>query len=259
MGESGQASGPAPLQVGWVLDSGHATFLYDAPRRVTALGLRPGEGAEDDFDSVVVDEEWPYFEVVSPYSLSLKPVRDRQGRFQVVNTLRDAHSPGPAAAQQAVAPVAPELWRSPQRPVVQIATPFRLISDEAVWVTQLPPFATPEQQSWPGAFVPGRFPVQLWPRMLSWAFEWHDPTQELVLREGEPWFYLKFESQDPIRRIEMVEARMTPALRRYCQGLDGVVHFVKRTYSLFEVARRRRPERLLEPLDHDTAGEEEAT
>ena len=54
MGESGQASGRAALQVGWVLDSGHATFLYDAPRRVTALGLRPGEGAEDDLPLTVL-------------------------------------------------------------------------------------------------------------------------------------------------------------------------------------------------------------
>ena len=27
----------------------------------------------------------------------------------------------------------------------------------------------------------GRFPVHIWPRPLSWGFEWHDVTKPLVL------------------------------------------------------------------------------
>ena len=141
-----------------------------------------------------------------------------------------------------------DMWRHPKRPVVQIATPYRLVTDETVWLTQFPPFYTLGQQSWPGQFVSGRFPLHIWPRMMSWAFEWHDPARELVLEAGQPWFYIGVETEDPMRPISIVEAEMTEALRTYCKGLDGVVNYVSRTYSLFETARERRPTVLLKKV-----------
>ena len=69
------------------------------------------------------------------------------------------------------------------------------------------------------------------------------------LNAGEPWYYVKFESEDPLRPVRMVEAEMTPELRSFCQGVDGVIHFANRTFSLFETAKRRRPARLLKVVE----------
>jgi hypothetical protein len=101
--------------------------------------------------------------------------------------------------------------------------------------------------SWPGLLVPGRLPVHIWPRKLMWAFEWHDTQQDLILTRGEPWFYVFFEGNGPARTIRLVEAAETDALTKYCQGIDGVVGFINRSYSLFSVAKQRRPDRLLVP------------
>ena len=79
----------------------------------------------------------------------------------------------------------------------------------------------------------------------SWAFEWHDPRQDLVLRRGEPWFYCRFETTGVSRHVRLVEAALTPELKQYFSGLTGVVNYVSGTFTLFDVARQRRPARLL--------------
>lgn len=244
-----------PMHVGWVLNMKHPTFLFQGPRRVTGLAMPPVsvEAGEPhaDFDTAQVDQEWHYFEVPCPYNLRLKPVLEGLGQVKLINTLKDPETLRPRLLHEIAALVDPNFWRDPQRPVVQVSTPYRFVADEPLWLTQLPPFNTLAYGSWPGAFVAGRFPVHIWPREISWAFEWHDPGRELVLEQGAPWFYLKLESENPMRQIEFVEARMTPELRKFCSGLDGVVHYVNRTFSLFEVAKRRRPATLLNRADQD--------
>ncbi|MDB5439613.1 MAG: hypothetical protein JWM33_2040, partial [Caulobacteraceae bacterium] len=84
-----------------------------------------------------------------------------------------------------------------------------------------------------------------WPRQMMWAIEWFDTSKELVLRRGEPWFYVRFETHDPTRPIRFFEAELTPALKEYLQGLTAVSNYVNRTFSLFKTAKERRPEKLL--------------
>jgi len=47
------------------------------------------------------------------------------------------------------------------------------------------------------------------------------------------------------QKVRMVEAEMTPELRKYCEGLDSVTNYMKQTFSLFSVAMSRRPKKLL--------------
>src|SRR5262245_15276755 len=95
--------------------------------------------------------------------------------------------------------------------------------------------------------IGGRLPIHIWPRHMMWAFEWMDPSQDLILRRGEPWFYVRFETQDPSRPVRLIEAEMTPELREHLNGLTGVTNYVNRTFSLFGTARERRPKTLLVP------------
>jgi hypothetical protein len=80
-----------------------------------------------------------------------------------------------------------------------------------------------------------------------WAFEWHDMSKDLIIRRGEPWFYVRFEGPDPSAQARLIEAKMTPELRGYIDSLTDVTNFVSQTFSLFKTARERRPEKLLTP------------
>jgi len=135
-------------------------------------------------------------------------------------------------------------WRHPERPIFQIKTPYTFVSDDPVYVTQMPPFLHYQSQPWPGLVIGGRMPAHIWPRPLSWAFEWYDVEKELVLRRGQPWFSVRFETGEASQHVRLVEAEVTPELKDYLAGINGVVHYVNGTFSLFNTALRRRPKRL---------------
>src|SRR3546814_18148992 len=91
----------------------------------------------------------------------------------------------------------------------------------------------------------GRFPIDIWPRPLQWAFEWHDTEKDLILRRGEPLFYVRFDGPDPAAPTRLIEAKKTPELERYMASIPGVTEIVGQNYSLFKTARERRPARVL--------------
>lgn len=139
-------------------------------------------------------------------------------------------------------------WRYPDRPTIQVVTPYVFISDEPVFINQLPPFMHYLDDPWPGTLFGGRFPIQNWPRTLMWAFEWHDISKPLVLKRGAPWFYVNFEGTTPDRTISLVEAENTPELKSYMNSVAGAANYVNQTFSLFKTAGSRRPKQLLKPV-----------
>ena len=94
--------------------------------------------------------------------------------------------------------------------------------------------------------VSGRFHVDIWPRHLMWAFEWCDVSTPITLKRGEPWWYVRFDHADPSRAVRMVAAEKTPEVTAYLQAIKGVTNYVNQTFSLMEVAKQWRPERLLQ-------------
>jgi hypothetical protein len=80
-----------------------------------------------------------------------------------------------------------------------------------------------------------------------WAFEWYDTKKDIVIKRGDPWFYARFEAEEPSRPVRLIEAEKTPELENYINSISGVTNYVNRTYSLFDLARKRRPKRLLVP------------
>jgi hypothetical protein len=81
-----------------------------------------------------------------------------------------------------------------------------------------------------------------------WAFEWHEPDKDIVLRRGEPWFYVNFEVSPQDRPIQMIAAEMSTELQEYMDHIGGAVNFVNQTFSLFKTAQERRPQTLLSPI-----------
>ena len=66
-----------------------------------------------------------------------------------------------------------------------------------VYLSQLAAFAHYRPDPLPGTIFGGRFPISIWPRPLMWAFEWHEPGKDLILKRGEPLFYVQFENVEP--------------------------------------------------------------
>ena len=130
-------------------------------------------------------------------------------------------------------------------PLIQIIAPYVFVADDPCYIVQTPPylhyFPTPR----PGLQMGGRFPAHIWPRPLSWGFEWYDVTKPLILKRGEPWFYISFETENPSAHVRLVEQEMTPELEKYMASIVDVSNYVNKTYSLFSEAQRMRPTSLV--------------
>ncbi len=238
--------GTGPVEVGWLLATPEAGVLYDAPTRLRTRAPRSHAKSAAGCPAVL-NLESRLFEVPCPVDLALAFARSDFGAPAVVNAEGDLAGLRAAALDRLIA-MSPEAeWRHPERPVLQLRLPYIFLADEPVYMAQLPAFGHLPEPPLPGLTIPGRFPIDIWPRTLTWAFEWHDPTRPLLVKRGTPLFYLQFETCPQNRPVQLVEAERTPELAEYLAGIEGVVNYVNQTFSLFKAAEARRPARLLSP------------
>ena len=242
-----RASRSGPVDVGWLIDADEAGFIYDEPERVEADTASNSHPKSASRCPAVIDFETRLFAVPCPYDLNLQLVTNSDGALAISDLDGDRSAVRGTNLPRIVTMVKASEWRHPSRPIVQLLAPYRFISDEPVFLSQLPPFMSYRSHGRPGLMICGRMPIDIWPRILSFAFEWHDASKPLSMRRGEPWFYVQFETVDPARRVRLLEAQMTPELGHYIRGMSGVVGYVRRTMPLFKVAASRRPARLLTP------------
>lgn len=243
--EDGPGSGP--VTVGWFLTKDKGAVLYDPPERLIVRQTSKTHAKSASRCPAVIQMESRYFVVKCPFDLHIGIGRDDKGKAHLINRAGTASGIRSNKISEVLVLVNESEWRFPDRPTVQLMLPYCFIADETVYLTQLGTFAHYRPDPLPGTIFGGRFPLNLWPRPLMWAFEWHDPTKDLILRRGEPLFYCQFEASGPDRPVQVVEAERTVELEAYMEKISGAVNYVNQTFSLFKAAEAIRPAKLLKP------------
>ena len=243
--EEGPGSGP--VTVGWFLTEDKGALLYDPPERLMFRQTNRTHAKSAARCPAVIQMESRYFVVKCPFDLHIGFARDDKGKPVLINRAGTASPVRSSKLNQVLTLVNEAEWRYPDRPTIQLSLPYCFIADEPVYLTQLGSFAHYRRDSLPGTIFGGRFPVSVWPRPLMWAFEWHEPERDLVLKRGEPLFYCQFEGVGPERPVQLVEAVKTPELLAYLDKISGVVNYVNQTFRLFKAAEAIRPAKLLVP------------
>ena len=234
------------IEVGWLLDTEEGGFIWSAPTRLNSDRPPARHAKSASMCPAVIEHEARFFVVPCPISAKLKlTIMPETGEAALTNAAGDKSEIRSKTLAKMIKVVASKEWRYPNRPIIQIITPYVFLADKPVFMSLLPPFNHFRAQRLPGRLIAGRLPVHIWPRPMLWAFEWIETSQELHLERGEPWFYVHFETEHPERRVRLVEAELTPQLREYMQGVRDVTNYVNRTFSLFKIASQRRPRRLL--------------
>lgn len=233
------------VEVGWLLQTNHASFIWEAPRPFRRREAPPDHSKSVAFCPAVIDHENRLIEVVCPFDLQLRLKIKETGEAALIDVAGDQSSMAAHSLIRLITVSPRKEWRHPNRPVLQIKTPYTFVTDETVQMAQFPPFLDYRERPWPGLVIGGRLPIHIWPRALNWAFEWYDVEKDLVLVRGQPWFYCRFETPDASQHVRLIEAQLTPKLKAYLAGIDGVVNYVSRTFSLFPIAQQRRPAQLL--------------
>lgn len=236
------------VDVGWLIDpEWEASFIWAAPRPYPRPEARTTHAKGVSRCPAVNDHEARLIEVTCPIDLHLRMGKDHKGEHLLIATDGDQSSIRPQYLNKLLMLTPRSEWRHPERPMLQVMTPYVFVADAPVWLTMLPPFYDFPSVPVPGLTLGGRFPIHIWPRKLAWAFEWYDTDKSLVINRGDSWFYLNFETCDPAKRARLIEAEMTSELREYTNGIRSVTYYVRNTWSLFETARQRRPRSLLRP------------
>ncbi len=243
--EEGPGSGP--VTVGWFLTEDKGALLYEPPERLIFRQTNKAHAKSASRCPAVIQMESRYFVVKCPFDLHIGFGRDDKGKPVLINRAGAASPVRSSKLNQVLTLVNETEWRYPDRPTIQLSLPYCFIADELVYMTQLGTFAHYRRDSLPCTIFGGRFPVSVWPRPLMWAFEWHEPERDLILKRGEPLFYCQFEAQGPDRPVQLVEAQKTPELLAYLDKISGVVNYVNQTFGLFKAAEAIRPAKLLVP------------
>jgi hypothetical protein len=233
------------VDIGWLLDSEKASMVWEAPRRISRNEPTPEHSKAVSYCPAVVDHEARMFEVPCPIDVNLGFRFDDKEKPSLINLDGDKSAIRPRALNDMLAIIGRREWRHPDRPIIQLITPYLFLADQPVYMTQLPPFLHYHMNQWPGVMIGGRLPIHIWPRQMMWAFEWFDIKKPLSLRRGEPWFYVRFETEDPSRPVRLVEAEWTDELKQYKNSISAVANYMNRTFSLFKTAEARRPKTLL--------------
>lgn len=245
--DEGPRSGP--VMVGWFLTTDKGAVLYDPPERVSVRQTNRTHAKSASRCPAVIQLESRYFAVKCPFDLHLGFGRDDKGKPVLLNRAGAGATIRPGKMNEVLSLVNEAEWRFPDRPTLQLSLPYCFIADEMVYATQLSAFMHYRRDPLPGTIFGGRFPINVWPRPMMWAFEWHEPERDIILRRGEPLFYVQFEGEGPDRPVQLVEAERSPELQKYLDQIGGVVNYVNQTFSLFKAAEALRPARLLTPKD----------
>ena len=232
--------------VGWLLNTEKTSIIWDSPKPVRIESHSTDPRSVGQCPSVL-DFDRRHFAINCPIDVHLR-LNMAGGGMDITNVLADKSPIRSDALQRWIVFQPRHEWRHPQRPVLQMLTSYVFVSDDPVYINQYPPILhyTPDR---PGTQISGRFPIDIWPRALQWAFEWHDTTKDLILRRGEPLFYVRFYVLDPSAPVRLIEAKKTPELESFMSSITGGTESVGQTYSLFKTARERRPAQLLFPKE----------
>jgi len=241
-----QRSGP--VQIGWLLSEPKSGVVYYPPERVRSAEVNRKHAKSASRCPAIINMESRYFMIRMPFDLHIRFIRDKSGKAGLRNMLGDT-SPVRSNVLNKVLHVTSESeWRYKDRPTIQVSLPYLFITDEPVYMTQLDAFMHYTKTPLPGTIFGGRFAIRNWPRPLMWALEWHDTSQDLILKRGDPWFYVQFETLPQDRTVSMVEAENTPELAKYLEHIAASVNYVSQTFSLFKDAELVRPKVLLTPM-----------
>lgn len=249
----GTETGRGPVQIGWLLTENKGSVIYDAPERVRSVDVNREHAKSASRCPAVINLESRYFMIKCPFDIHIGFARDDKGK-PILRNLAGTKSNIRASKLGEKLHMVPEVeWRTKGVPTVQLNLPYVFVTDEPVYMTQLSPFLHYNKEPWPGTIFGGRFPINVWPRPLMWAFEWHETDKPIKIKRGDPLFYAMFETVSPERSVVLSEAERTPELEQYMEMISGAVNYVNQTFSLFEAAEARRPEKLFKALNRKSA------
>ena len=240
---------PKPVDIGWYIEEDKGKFVFADPEplfrsREKALSQRAVQACP-----AINELERDYYVIKNPFDIRLRC--EKRGDEYSLHIVDDGTRIDEDLIAQYVHLMQPHLWRTSTHPVIQIKVPYFFLSDEPCYMTMLAPYMSSTISRWPGAMIGGRMPITIWPRILNFAFEWHNLDEDLILRRGNHLCYLYFESSALRTKPNLFELEYTNELKEFRAGISATPKYISNTFSLFKTAISRRPKKLLRKKEYE--------
>lgn len=232
------------VRIGWCHVNTEGTAAYPAPEKLH-LGKDPSATKRGPLSCPAVRaSSQGYWVIKSPFSLHLRFRRNADVvsfvpvyPFTTINETK---------LRELLRLESKELWRTPDIPLLQIPSPYFFVSDEPVEVEQCPPiFADTTSMNWRP--ISGKFNIHGWHRPLNWAIEWDTKCGDLIVKMGEPLYYVRFYDSENrlVLNPELHKIPLTEELRGRLNSSAGVTAIQRGTANLIRKASEERTGNLL--------------
>ena len=180
------------------------------------------------------------YQVESPFSLRLRAL-ESHGALTIAPVYPFTTLAEPLV--KAMVTVEPRTtWRTPNRCIVQVASPFVFFSDDDVLIEQFESSLSPKSSlNW--RLIPGKFNIYAWQRPLNWSFEWDMSLGDFEVRTGETQYSVKFHSannRSASPSIKLQEMPVSDVLRERLRHSGGVSKMRRGTSALIRSSHEDR-------------------
>lgn len=242
--------------VGWYLEAAKASHIYYSPERLVATRSYDSKPRSVQHCPAVQTLESRIFVIRCPFDIGLKLIptssSENAKQFEVF-TLEEKTTISPRQLRGLFTLMPQNQWRQAKVPVFQISTPYIFVTDHPLRLRQTGPYLHGTDASRAGVTIAGEFPLEAWPRQLSFAFEWHRTCEPFVMKRGEPWFYVEFlDKREQVGSApDLKHIIPSKKLIAYQAGTHGVVDHIGNTFGLIKKLQSQKRKKLLKYCTFD--------
>ena len=229
---------PVALQIGWYLNVNDGGIAFDPPSRFIPQ-KDPSKAGKGFLSCPAVRNYFEgIFQICSPFSLRLRYTEE--GKFIRLRPVYPFTSLSESKFSEFITVEPPDTWRNSHTATLQFPSPYTFFSDTPATVEQFhPSLAASTAMNW--RVIPGKFDIYSWQRPLNWGIEWDTNLGDLIIRAGEPQYFVKFsEPKADGCPIELIECEFTKALEERMKLSRGITGIRKGTVPLMKKAGKLR-------------------
>jgi hypothetical protein len=228
------------IRVGWTLLSEEFHAAYGEPTRYRLEKDRSLEKSGFLSCPAVRSTVEDIYQIASPFTLHLRAV-ETHGTLRIVPvyplTTLSEH-----LVKMLVSVEPRSAWRTPDRCILQVASPFVFFSDDDVTVEQFDSgLSDRSRMNW--RLIPGKFNIYAWQRPVNWAVEWDMSLGDFEIRTGETQYCVRFASAEHTpsqSKIVLQEVPLSDVLKDRLRHSGGVSKMRRGTSALMKASAGER-------------------